>query len=292
MSLYNDLLTAHTALKKASDQQTMKAGQLETEIVTVREEDRKKARRIEELERETIKLKHEVQILRSQVNLGVKQVELIWSAKEQRMREELDKTQKQLYMAKEMIRTSKLEELIGKAARVDELEGLEVIRKAEEHAQRKERQSRGMAKDNLYNSFVNSITDYARRSVSANPAPGTVRAASSANNEASSEDEDFIGESSGSGGSGSSESDDSDDEGVPILAPQAIHPSAVPLDMSGIQYATVFNEMASMGGEGVLPGGLASISPAPNQLDTSMQVLGYKRGDNGSYNEHFCDGHV
>lgn len=272
MSLYNDLLTAHAALKTENDALMLKGGQLEKELSFIREQDRTKGQKMEELAAEKRRLDEEVRLLHQQVTLGVKQVELIWSAKEKKLKQELDTAKKQLGFAQELIRESKIETLRATAAEVEELKARERDRIL---AHKAERRLRNTQHTSLYTQFVSSLN--AGQSGIGVPGAG---AASSSNpaipgngqSEVESEDGDFVdGSSSGSDDGSSDISDSSDDEG-PVAPPQQI-----PVDFSGVQYealpaADLVNAaLASV--EGILPGGLASISPAPVNLVTASATI-------------------
>lgn len=271
MSLYNDLLEAHAALKKTNDAATLRMGELESDIVFMREQDRAKGKQIDELAGDKQRLEAEIQLLRQQVTLGVKQVELIWSAKEQRAREELDKMKKQLGMTKTLIRTSNIEELRSRAAQVEELEARERNRLAAEQA---EKQRQAMRRSNIYSQFIDATFSRVAQNQPANSAdglsgPAVVTAPDEVDSE---EDEDFVaGDSSEGSDNGSSSSYDSSDEVAPLPASLPI-----PTELSGVQYPVVpaseLVNAALASTEGILPGGLASISPAPTSFVATSQI--------------------
>ncbi|KAK9899803.1 hypothetical protein P389DRAFT_207425 [Cystobasidium minutum MCA 4210] len=267
MSLYTDLLAAHAALKKTNDAATLRIGELETDIQFMREQDRAKGKQIDELALEKQRLEDDIRLLRQQVTLGVKQVELIWSAKEQKMRQELDKAQKQLEITKTMIRTSNIEELRGKAAQVEELQARERNRIAAEQA---EKQRQAMRRSDVYSQFINSTFSRTAETPAGDGAAAGQAVSTTAEAE-SEEDGDFVG---GSSDDSDGESSSSYESSVDV--PQATAPLAVPTDLSEVQYpALPASELvnAALGSaEGILPGGLASISPAPTTYaaDTHM----------------------
>lgn len=273
MSLYNNLLTAHANLKKVNDAATLQIGELESSLAFMREQDRVKSKRIEELAMDKQRLENDILLLRQQVTLGVKQVELIWSAKEQRLKEDLDTTKKQLEHTKELIRNSDIETLRSQASEVHELKAREQARIANEQA---EKQRQALRRSNLYSDFLTStfaqpVADQASGEVKPGQALPTT-AATGVDGD-SEDDEDFVGGSSDDSGDDSTDSYDSSDDAVP----PAQAPVTVASDMSGIQYpvlpASELVNAALASSEGILPGGLASISPAPVDFVTTAHVV-------------------
>lgn len=266
MSLYNDLLTAHVGMKKESDAMILRSGQLEADVAFLREQDRMKGQKMEELAAEKRRLEDEVQVLRQQVTLGVRQVELIWSARNERLMQEVDKTKKQLEYARELIDKSDLARLRCAAAQVEELEARERDRIL---AQKAEKRSQALESNLAYADFVSSLNQDvpaargdAEHVMGFVPESSVIKQAGDKSDDES-EDGDFVGGSSSGSSEEGSETDDSSDE----IGPFAPQHSQVPVDLSGIQYpaieASELVNAALASTEGILPGGLASISPAP-----------------------------
>lgn len=253
MSLYNDLLTAHAALKNENDALTLRAGQLERDVAFLRQQDRSKGEKMESLAAEKRKLEAELQVLRQQVTLGVKQVELIWSAKEKRLKQELDIAKKQLDPAQALVKASGVGTLLEKAAQMDEL-----IAVKERHRQAAaEMQARKQVES--LSSVFKASDDQALSAVVKSRA------------EDESEDGDFVGGSDSDSGSSSGESDD---ERSYDMAPSDIEAQNLSLGLSAVQYsdlpAAELVNTALASAEGILPGGLASISPAPVALGPAI----------------------
>lgn len=280
MSLYNELLTAHAGLKKENDAAIIRLGQVENDLAFMHQQDRLKGERMEGLAADKRRLEAEVQVLRQQVALGVKQVELIWSAREKKLQQELDTARKQLKFAQVYVQKSEAAELLRKAAERDELVALDERRKAAAESDKKARALRES----------NALKEYQEFKASLQGSHANYNEASDAavisQVEAESDDGDYVGGSSSDDGGSSSPSEDDSSEDMPAMEVEALE---TPLNFSSVQYpelqAAQPVNAALASAEGILPGGLASISPAPMPVESPMGVQHQEGNTSGDTTE-------
>lgn len=122
---YVKLAAAHAALQKSLDTALLKVGNLETELAISHARSQEAATRSAQLGTENDALRAEVKRLKASLDLGIRQIQLIAQAKEQKLKEELDVARKQVALAQEVAARTDSAEIRAKAARTDELEARE-----------------------------------------------------------------------------------------------------------------------------------------------------------------------
>ena len=212
-----------------------------------------------EIEKATLRLQNDE--LKAQLSTGLAQIQLIETAAKDKLRSEYERIQRELQMAHEMARLTGDHVIRAKAARTDELERMEKERllnqrkmmeaaRAREEA-RRQAEAIAMAQEQQQqnigrNAFIN-----------AKMGDGS-----------SSDDQNF---QAGSSGSSSDEETDSDDDDEQLLATAseqlaAIAQAGMALLPPGADAVHLSVPLAVAIEEGVIPGGLAAISPAMSPL--------------------------
>lgn len=225
---------------------------------------------VEVHESEKAVLRKENAELKSQLTAGLAQIRLIEGAARDKLRSEYERMQAELKTAHEMARLTGDHVIRAKAARADELERLERERLATERRLREAALARRQAEAAA---AMQARQMQLQQQMEQPAAPVAGAFVNAAMGDASSDDEDgnFEGGSSGSGSEEDTDSDDEEDaraiamaqlaalEQTGVLLPPELAVASAP---NAAHLAVPPTNVAAAIEQGVIPGGLAAISPA------------------------------